>query len=66
MAERTWSVYLSEEIHSDGRERIDAGVREAALPVSFSAPVTDRAGSDDAGTGTLGEESEAFWRDHPN
>ena len=39
-------------------------MREAGLPVAFSAPVTDHAASDDAGTGTLGEESEAFWRDH--
>jgi YtoQ family protein len=39
-------------------------VSEAGLPISFSAPVTDHAASDDAGTGTLGEEGEAFWRDH--
>src|SRR6476646_11838093 len=64
MAERAWSVYLSGEIHSDWRERIEAGTREAGLPVSFSAPVTDHAASDDAGVGTLGEESEPFWRDH--
>jgi YtoQ family protein len=64
MGERTWSVYLSGEIHSDWRERIEQGVREAGLPVTFSAPVTDHAASDDAGTGTLGDESEAFWRDH--
>jgi YtoQ family protein len=64
MTERTWRVYLSGEIHSDWRERIHAGIREAGLPVAFSAPVTDHAASDDAGTGTLGEESEAFWRDH--
>jgi YtoQ family protein len=64
MAERTWSVYLAGEIHSDWRERIEAGVREAGLPVSFAAPVTDHAASDDAGVGTLGEESEPFWRDH--
>jgi YtoQ family protein len=64
MAERTWNVYLSGEIHSDWRERIEAGVREAGLAVSFSAPVTDHAASDDAGTGTLGDESDAFWRDH--
>jgi len=62
--ERTWSVYLAGEIHSDWRERIEAGVVEAALPVSFSAPVTDHSASDDAGVGTLGEESESFWRDH--
>src|ERR1041384_637701 len=64
MADRTWSVYLSGEIHSDWRERIEAGAREAELPVSFSAPVTDHAASDDAGVGTLGEESASFWRDH--
>jgi YtoQ family protein len=64
MAERTWSVYLSGEIHSDWRERIEQGVQEAGLPVAFSAPVTDHAASDDAGAGTLGEESEPFWRDH--
>jgi YtoQ family protein len=64
MAERVWQVYLSGEIHSDWRERIEAGARDAGLPVEFSAPVTDHAASDDAGVGTLGEESEPFWRDH--
>ena len=64
MAERIWNVYLAGEIHSDWRERIEAGAREAGLPVSFSAPVTDHAASDDAGTGTLGEERDSFWRDH--
>jgi YtoQ family protein len=61
---RTWGVYLSGEIHSDWRERIEAGVREARLPVELSAPVTDHAASDEAGTGTLGEEPAPFWRDH--
>jgi YtoQ family protein len=61
---RRWQVYLAGEIHSDWRERIEAGVREAGLPVVFSSPVTDHAASDDAGVGTLGEESEPFWRDH--
>ena len=64
MGERTWNVYLSGEIHSDWRERIEAGAREAGLPVAFSTPVTDHAASDDAGTGTLGEEGDSFWRDH--
>jgi YtoQ family protein len=64
MSGRTWDVYLSGEIHSDWRERIEKGVEAAGLPVSFSAPVTDHAASDDAGTGTLGDEDEAFWRDH--
>jgi YtoQ family protein len=64
MAERTWRVYLSGEIHSDWRERIEVGVREAGLPVELSAPVTDHAASDEAGTGTLGAEAAPFWRDH--
>jgi YtoQ family protein len=64
MAERTWRVYLSGEIHSDWRERIEAGVEEAGLAIEISAPVTDHAASDDAGVGTLGEEAEPFWRDH--
>jgi YtoQ family protein len=64
MSERIWSVYLAGEIHSDWRGRIEAGAREAGLPVSFSTPVSDHAASDAAGTGTLGEESEPFWRDH--
>ena len=64
MSERTWKIYLSGEIHSDWRERIESGVEEAGLPVELSAPVTDHAASDDAGVGTLGEEGEPFWRDH--
>jgi YtoQ family protein len=64
VAERAWKVYLAGEIHSDWRERIEAGASEAGLPVSFSAPVTDHGASDDAGVGTLGEESEKFWADH--
>jgi YtoQ family protein len=61
---KTWIVYLSGEIHSDWRQQVSAGIEQAGLPVELSAPVTDHAASDDAGTGTLGEESNAFWRDH--
>jgi YtoQ family protein len=64
MSERTWDVYLSGEIHSDWRRQIAAGIEQAGLPVRLSSPVTDHGASDDAGTGTLGEEAEAFWRDH--
>jgi YtoQ family protein len=60
----TWNVYLSGEIHSDWRERIADGVREAGLPVQLLAPVTDHSASDDVGTAILGEEDEQFWRDH--
>lgn len=64
VAARTWTVYLSGEIHSDWRERIESGVREAGLPVELAAPVTDHAASDDVGAEILGEEDEQFWRDH--
>ncbi len=58
-----WSVYLSGEIHTDWRERIEAGASEAGLPVRFSAPVTDHASSDDCGVAILGEEADPFWKD---
>jgi YtoQ family protein len=64
MSERIWSVYLAGEIHSDWRERIEGGARDGGLPVVFTAPVTDHAASDDAGTGTLGSEPVKFWADH--
>lgn len=64
MSEMTWDVYLSGEIHSDWRQQIAAGVDRAGLPVRLSAPVTDHAASDEAGTGTLGPEGEPFWADH--
>ena len=59
-----WSVYLSGEIHTDWRERIEAGASEAGLPVRFSAPVTDHASSDDCGVAILGDEADPFWKDH--
>jgi YtoQ family protein len=60
----TWRVYLSGEIHSDGRERIAEGVEKAGLPVELFAPVTDHSASDDVGADILGEEGDKFWRDH--
>ena len=61
---RTWNVYLSGEIHTDWRERIEAGADAAGLPVRFSAPITDHAASDDCGVAILGDETEPFWKDH--
>ena len=58
-----WSVYLSGEIHTDWRERIQEGVTALGLPVEFSAPVTDHASSDDVGD-ILGAEEQAFWKDN--
>src|SRR3954462_6679191 len=60
----SWNVYLSGEIHSDWRDRIAAGVKEASLPVTLLAPVTDHAASDDVGVDILGPEDEGFWKDH--
>ena len=59
-----WSVYLSGEIHTDWRERIKVGAREAELPVEFSSPVTDHENSDDCGVAILGQEENTFWKDH--
>jgi len=58
----TLNVYLSGEIHSDWRERITEGAR--GLDVTFSAPVTDHAASDDCGVAILGAEADKFWHDH--
>ena len=59
-----WHVYLAGEIHSDWRQRIETGAAERNLPVCFSAPVTDHAASDAAGSAILGEEASSFWNDH--
>ena len=60
----TWRVYLSGEIHTDWREQIEDGTRDAGLPVSFSAPVTNHGFSDDCGVAILGAEEDGFWKDH--
>jgi YtoQ family protein len=59
----SWEVYLSGEIHTDWRERIEAGCGSAPLDVDFVSPVTDHAASDAAGD-MLGPETGGFWRDH--
>jgi len=61
--QRQWVVYLSGEIHSDWRERIQNGAQQANLNVSFVAPVTDHAKSDDCGVTILGTEENSFWHD---
>jgi YtoQ family protein len=57
-----WQVYLSGEIHTDWRERIERGAAE--LDVEFSSPVTDHEASDDCGVAILGGEEKPFWKDH--
>ena len=37
----SWQVYLSGEIHTDWRERIEHGAEAAGLDVEFTGPVTD-------------------------
>lgn len=59
---KIWNVYLSGEIHSDWRQRIEDGAVD--LPVTFSAPVTDHPSSDDCGVRILGPEEKPFWKDH--
>jgi len=56
------NVYLSGEIHTDWRDRIETGAE--ALNVHFSAPVTDHGASDDCGVAILGAEQSKFWHDH--
>ncbi|NBB99062.1 MAG: YtoQ family protein [Alphaproteobacteria bacterium] len=57
-----YSVYLAGEIHTDWRDALIAA--SDGLPVSFSAPVTDHAASDDCGVAILGAEPDKFWHDH--
>ncbi len=59
-----WHVYLSGEIHTDWREQIETGVKQANLPITFSAPVTNHSFSDDCGVEILGAEPDKFWHDH--
>jgi len=60
---KTWTVYLSGEIHTDWREQIEKGVTANKLPVVFTSAVTNHEASDAAGD-VLGKESDGFWRDH--
>ena len=57
-------VYLSGEIHTDWREKIQSGTADLNLSVKFHSPVTDHAISDDCGVVILGQEKSPFWKDH--
>ena len=59
---KQWTIYLSGEIHSDWRQRIENSA--ADLPTTFTAPVTDHAASDNCGVEILGPEENSFWTDH--
>jgi len=58
-----WTVYLSGEIHTDWRDKIEQGAQAAGLPIEFTSAVTNHEASDAAGD-VLGSEAENFWRDH--
>ncbi len=62
MADKTWTVYLSGEVHTDWREVIKAGSEKAGLPVRFLSPVTDHDASDNCGVDILGAEEKDFWK----
>jgi YtoQ family protein len=64
MNDKVWKIYLSGEIHSDWREKIENGCAEAGLPVSFAAPITVHDNSDDCGVAVFGSEPDKFWHDH--
>ena len=57
----SWNVYLSGEIHTDWREKIENGARH--LGIKFTCPVTDHQASDDCGSAILGPETQKFWHD---
>lgn len=63
MTDKRWTIYLSGEIHSDWRERIERGIDAAGLPVDVTAPVTVHADSDDCGVAIFGAEPDKFWHD---
>ncbi|QDS97183.1 YtoQ family protein [Adhaeretor mobilis] len=58
-----WNVYLSGEIHTAWRQQIVEACQQAQLPVEFTSAVTDHQASDAAGD-VLGEQDQAYWRDH--
>ena len=43
------TVYLSGEIHTSWRDDVETACRQKSLDISFLAPVTDHAASDDCG-----------------
>ncbi|MDB4225432.1 MAG: YtoQ family protein [Alphaproteobacteria bacterium] len=57
-------VYLSGEIHSDWREKIENLSKINNLDISYTSPVTIHENSDDCGASILGNEDNSFWHDH--
>lgn len=59
----SWTVYLSGEIHTDWREKIEQGAKDLNLDINFVSAVTNHEASDAAGD-HLSSEDQSFWRDH--
>ena len=57
-------VYLTGEIHSNWRSEIVDACSSPHLPIFFMSPISDHRLSDGIGTDILGDETDAFWKDH--
>lgn len=57
------NVYLAGEIHTNWRDEIKSYCDAQGLDITFTAPITDHASSDDCGVAILGEEPNKFWHD---
>ncbi len=57
-------VFLSGEIHSDWREKIQNWIDEHQLPIEVLTPVVTHDASDNVGVEVLGAEEKSFWKDH--
>ena len=64
LTKQHWLIYLSGEIHSNWRDRIQDGLIKTELPVTILAPVSDHSKSDDCGVVILGAEDKNYWKDH--
>ncbi len=60
----SYTIYLSGEIHSDWRDQIKQGITENQLDIEVLTPITDHDSSDNVGSNILGDEPNAFWKDH--
>jgi len=60
----TLTIYLAGEIHTDWRDDIVSGAKDAGLDARFTHPVTDHPASDDCGPAILGAQDDPFLHDH--
>jgi YtoQ family protein len=62
-----YTIYLSGEIHSDWREKINQGIQQSNLDIEVLSPITNHDNSDNSdnvGSNILGNETSNFWKDH--